>query len=273
MNNKSSNINSVSDDLADIKAYLMDHRSEICGYFYTTNKQWNDFALNRNCRSEKLWVFLISCGYALGKEQGVKTLAKVLTSLDLEQPAHPMIWFEALPLPPRMREGNTHLDLALGAIASRNCRNNGIMFDDSVPSWICFCEAKLESDISLRVTHDPKRNQLARVIENAICFQNSAKYADDVYVTVITLRASSHKYPLLKEKFDTYRENPDNLVNDLAKCCLDKRDRDNWLYPPNLTQRITDSLKLGWVYFEDLLKNIPSSDISEQLKNLWSSIY
>jgi hypothetical protein len=40
-------------------------------------------------------------------------------------------------------------------------------------SWVCFVAAKCLSDSSGDVTDDPLRNQLTRVIENALMFQAS----------------------------------------------------------------------------------------------------
>ncbi len=264
-----------SDELNDIQAYLMEHRSDIYRYFHTTNDQWRVLTQHgKEFQAERVLVFLIGCGYALGKEQGVNTLTKILTGLDLGQLAHPRIWFEAQPIPPRMNEGNTHLDLALGAIARREQTANGIMLDDSPQAWICFCEAKFNSDISLGVTHDPNRNQLARVIENAICFQNSGRYANDVCVTIITPRAFSHRRPMLERKFYEYKTNPRSLADDLIKSPLIKRSTRGWFYPPEnvLTQRVMSNLKLRRLYFEYLIENLPSSDISDQVKSLWGDI-
>ena len=259
--------------LSVIQSYLMEHKGEVCEYFYTTNEQWTDLIQHRKRpQAEKVLTFLIGCSYALSGEQGVETLTKILTGLALNQPAHPMIWFEAQPMPPRVNEGNTHLDLALGAIAKREGTASGIRFDDSAPSWICFCEAKFDSDISPGVEYDSNRNQLARVIENAICFQNSGKYPNDVYMTVITPKAFSHKRSLLEEKFSAYKSNPKSLLYDLNQCSLTKRGKTDWFYPYNVAERITKNLKLRWVYFEDLVENLPDSDISEHVKDLWNVI-
>lgn len=262
-----------SNGLSGIQSYLVDHKSVIRDYFCTTDDQWRELTeYRKRPQAEKVLTFLMGCGYALGREQGLQTLTKVLTGSVLKQPNQPMIWFEAQPIPPRMKEGNTHLDLALGAIARREGTANGIRFDTSTPSWICFCEAKVDSDISPRVKYDPNRNQLARVIENAICFQNSGKYPNDVYVTIIAPKAFSHKRPLLEKKFSAYKSNPKSLLHDLNQCRLPKRAKADWLYPYNIAERITKSLKLQWVCFEDLVENLPDSDISGQIRGLWDDI-
>jgi len=269
------NLNHSLNRLNDIRLYLMDHKSEIYRYFYTTEGRWCECTQRiKGSEAERLWVFLIGCSYALGGKYGMETLTRLLTCVDLEQPSDPKIWFECLPLPPRMDERNTSLDLALGAIARRKPKESGIRLDDLAPSWICFCEAKFGDDIKLGVEHDPNRNQLARVIENALCFQNSGIYADNVYVTIVTPKVFEHKRPLLERKFNEYKTNPRSLVDDLIKCPLIKRSEPGWFYPSEnvLTQRVMNNLKLRRVYFGDLVKNLPSSDISEQVKSLWYDI-
>jgi hypothetical protein len=260
----------VSDKLKDVQAYLIDHKDEVYSYLYTTNEQYKKFTEQiSNFRNEGIWVFLVGCGYALGKKSGVEKLTRLLTGFDLDQPVNPKIWLEAEPTEPRIKEGKTHLDIALGAISRREETGSGINLDNSAPSWICFCEAKFNSDISPSVTYDENRNQLARVIENAICFQSSGKYADNVYATIITPITFKDRRPLLEEKFNTYKANPKNLINDLVGCCLAKNRKSYWVYPTDIDQRIMSSLKLQWVYFDDLIESLPCSDISEQLKSLW----
>ena len=95
----------------------------------------------------------------MAREQGVTMLTRALTGSNQREPPNPKIWFEVLPIPPRKREGQTHLDLALGTIAKREGTESGIELDDVESPWICFCEMKWHSDISYRVTHDIHRNQ------------------------------------------------------------------------------------------------------------------
>ena len=130
-------------------------------------------------------LFLAACGYAIVGADGVARLTKILTGADLYQ-RYPKIWMEAMPLPPRKQEGNTHLDLAIGTIRGRGETKGGIELDDVSEPWICFCEMKMYSDLSHDVTHDLHRNQLARVAENALCFQHRGRYADRVDVALVT---------------------------------------------------------------------------------------
>ena len=104
----------------------------------------------------------------------------------------------ALPFSPRLREGSTHLDLAVGHITRREERvEEGTLkprgaFNCVIrhrkpgwPSvkWVVF------SDLSTRVTHDLERTQLLRVIDNAIAFQSMNEEGDPRYVDtpVVTL--------------------------------------------------------------------------------------
>ncbi|MDE2705558.1 MAG: hypothetical protein OXI35_10855, partial [Gemmatimonadota bacterium] len=149
------------------------------------------------CEDEQLWTFLAACGYAIAGAEGVKKLTKILTGSDLPQPDCAKIWMEVLPFPPRKQESNTNLDLALGTIKRREGKTSGIKLGSQSPSWICFCEMKWYSDIATRTTHDIHRNQLARVIENALYFNDNDgdrhsdcmdgdRYSDCVYVALVT---------------------------------------------------------------------------------------
>jgi len=257
----------VSKLLRNIQDNLIRFKDEIYDYFYTTDAQWNQFININNCKNEGIWVFLVSCGYALGKNQGLETLSNLLLKSDMEQPSNPKIFYEAQPISPRIDEGNTCVDLAIGAISRRQGTGSGIKFDKLAPSWICFCEAKFDSDISGKVKYDPNRNQLARVIENAICFQDSGNYVDGVYVTIITPKAYRDKRQLLERKFFDYNENKGFLLGDLNKCCLNKRQQNDWIYPEDIEQRFQKP-NLQRVYFEDLIDGIPASELSESIKIL-----
>lgn len=71
------------DTLADLQNSLMDRKDEIYKYFYTTNEQWKKLTEGiYNSNNESIWTFLVSCGYALGKQNGIETLTKLLTGSD-----------------------------------------------------------------------------------------------------------------------------------------------------------------------------------------------
>jgi hypothetical protein len=64
--------------------------------------------------NEQIWTFLVACGFAL-PSGGVAQLAHRLVGEEQSTPCS-KIWFESLPNSPRVKEGNTRVDLAVGAI-------------------------------------------------------------------------------------------------------------------------------------------------------------
>ena len=218
-------------------------------------------------RDEQLWTFLAACGYAIAGSDGVRQLTEILAGSGLHRD-NSRIWLEAMPMSPRKKEGNTHLDLALGTIRCRKGTDGGIELEDVSEPWICFGEAKLFSDLSHGVTHDPHRNQLARVAENALCFQREGRYARRIYVTLVTPKAFRFA-PVLSRlyqyKFREYETNRWDLIKDLDLCGMGKRDAPDWRYPSKVADRVK-RLELRWVTYEDLFENLPGSAISEELK-------
>lgn len=221
---------------------------------------------------EQAWTFLVGCGYAIAREQGIAELARVLTGSSHRIPANPKIWFEVLPISCRQKEGEAHLDLALGSIAVREGTGSGIKLDDVESPWVCFCEMKWYADISVSVTYDVHRNQLARVIENAVCFQDCGRYADQVYVALVTpatFRDAALKSRLYQYKFEEYNANPASLMADLEACILAKNEQVGWSYPPDLAQRVA-SFSLRWVTYDELLDRLPDSPIKPGLEDFWT---
>ena len=233
-------------------------------------EKWED-AASGEFGDEQVWTYLAACGYAIAGTDGVARLARILTGADLHQPDDSKIWLEVLPLPPRRNEGTTHLDLALGAIARREKTKSGIELNYRSAPWICFCEMKWNSDISLNVAHDPHRNQLDRVIENALCFQGKGRYADETYVALVTpaIYKDAQKNPReYQRKFGEYDNDKAKLLKDLTLCALEKRASKNWRYPDEIAQRI-EGFQLRWPTYEDLFTGIPESTISEGLQRFW----
>ena len=224
------------------------------------------------CEDEQVWTFLAACGYAIDCK-GVEKLTKILTGLDLTQPDCAKIWMEVLPLPPRELEGNTNLDLALGTITCRGKTTGGIKLGSQSPSWICFCEMKWYSDISISTTHDIHRNQLARVIENALYFNDrdedkhsdcvdGDRYSDCVYVALVTPKAFKDREVnsrLYQYKFAEYEADQGQLVKD-----LEKSEHAN----DNVADRV-GRLTLRWSTYDEIFAQIPNSAISEKLKEFW----
>ena len=213
-------------------------------------------------RDEQVWTFLAACGYAIDCK-GVEKLTKILTGLDLIQPEDAKIWMEVLPSPPRKDEGNTNLDLALGTIACREGTDGGIELGSQSPSWICFCEMKWYSDISTRTTHDIHRNQLARVIENALYFNDGDRSSGCVYVALVTPKAFKNREVnsrLYQYKFEEYEADRGHLVKD-----LEEKSEHAIGDIENRVKRLT----LLWATYDEIFANIPDSKISEELKKFW----
>jgi len=243
---------------------LNSNKDNIEPYLYLGGAEWDNLirriiaheqAQTPNFADEQVWTFLIACGYALYGEDGIKKLTKILTGSDQTKRLHSGIWFEFMPLPPRKGEGRTSIDLALGTISCREKTKGGMQLDDSKNTWVCFCEMKYNSDISTGTTHDSKRNQLLRVIENALFFRSSdsGRYADKVCVTLVTPEVFRHanvKSRLYQYKYEEYKNDPSTIISDLHKCSQ----KPNWPSPD--IKRI-DSLCLNWITYEELFANLP----------------
>jgi len=223
---------------------------------------------------EQLWTFLLGCGYAVSGTDGVQLLSELLTGKKVSRKPDRKIWLEVLPIPPRESEGNTHLDLAIGDISLRNGTYSGIELSCTANPWVCFCEMKWNADISTTVSYDVRRNQLIRVIENAICFQSKQnQYADTVYVTMVTpaiFNPSRRKSRLYQYKIEEYSSNARMILSDIQDCALrENRSYPGWKYPTDILQRIS-CLKLNWISFEQLFENLLPSVLKDDLSCFWN---
>jgi len=175
------------------------------------------------------------------------------------------IGFEVQPLSTRKgvrgnTEGNTHLDLAIGHFIRRGGRDSGgIKFNHVDNSMVCFIEAKMYSDLSTGTTHDKLRNQMTRVIENLLCFQNEAgKFPDDICFTLLTPRAFklNPKSRLYGYKYFDYLKdlsiNGSLIEYDINQLDIPKRYESNWKYPI-IASRLK-KLRLNWVTYEDIFE-------------------
>ena len=259
---------------------LKEHGNEIKQRLHLGYVHWEDLvnkieiqerAASGIFSNEQIWTFLAGCGYAISGAEGLAKLANILTGTDLPHPDDAKIWLEVLPLPPRNNEGSTHIDLAIGSIIRRGISRSGINLGRDPQPWICFCEMKWDSNISLSVKHDPDRNQLARVIENALCFQSDGRYSDEVFVALVTpatFKSPDGKYQVYQKMFREYDFDRANLHRDLDACRLGKRDKPDWKYPPDMAERV-DRLKLSWPTYENLFAGIPTSAVSGNLQWFW----
>lgn len=227
---------------------------------------------------EQLWTFLLASGYANVGLKGIEKLTQLLTGKNLK-PNSEKLWFEVLPLPPRAEEGSTNLDLAIGQIAQRKDYKSGIKLSEGENEWICFCEMKWDSDISTNVTHDPYRNQLIRVIENALTFQNNKnEYANDVFVTLVTPKKymlknrTSIKSKLYHYKFLEYKD-PKKIEEEIKACQMDYYKNYGWVYPDNIEERI-NKFKLNHQSYDELfshLSELENSDLNNNIMDFWNS--
>lgn len=226
---------------------------------------------NRECKDEEIWTFLTAMAFASGGERGTQSLQHLLTGGKSEQATCP-VWLEALPLPPRTKEGNTNLDLCMGAIQRRGMTSNGIEYDNSDRPLI-FCEMKWYSDLSYGVTGDPHRNQLIRVIENAVTFQSAThphQSPGKVHVTLVTPEAFKQRSPasrFYQYKFEHYNHpgnGPARMKFELDSCRLEPYAK-NWIYPKDIEFRLA-ALKLHWVTFEELIEKAPPTELADLVR-------
>lgn len=237
----------------------------------TTSAQLREMRLAREAknwsRNEKVWTFLVASILARSEKQ--PELMALFCGEPVSVPEPLDVWFEAQPMPPRKgregdSEGNSRIDLAFGNIAQRAGTGSGIGNGPiESGSWVCFVEAKCLSDCSSTVTYDPLRNQLARVIENLLCFQGKDGFPEKLYYfTLLTPR-------LFKENRDSrlygYKmreyQNRARLLDDIERYRIDKRGGPRYRYP-ELADRAR-VLKLNWITYEEILETVfgPNLDI------------
>lgn len=243
-------------------------KSSIFKYIFLGKVKWDDL-LGRlreaeltekdSCNDEQVWTFLACCAYAMRGPRGVESMARLLTEGEV---GANRLWIEVLPYSPRLNQGNTNLDLAFGNVSQRINKKSGIELHYQIDSAICFCDFKWLSDISLAVTHDPHRNQLVRVIENAMMFSDeNARLVHNAHVTLVTPRVfktRSQYSRLYQYKWDEYQE-PRSILGDLQSSNLTLRAK---LPDP---AEIVDRVQLHWISYEDLINEAPESDFKENL--------
>lgn len=230
------------------------------------------------CGDEQVWTTLLAAGYAdLGKNS-IEAFYRVIQeklNVSLKMPEEPNIWQEMLPLPPRKNEGNTNLDLVIGWVKNRNSGNQetkgGIELLPDDESWVAFFEMKWHSDISKSVSHSLVRNQLARVAENAVCFQSGGKLVKTPIVILVTPEyyKKNEKSRFYSYKFREYTLDPKNLLGDWKQCKLENYDKNGFVYPTNPANNIEaivkDRLKFLWLSFEELFAAMPESSAKEAI--------
>ncbi len=218
---------------------------------------------------EEIWTFLLACGYAAGGQSGSDLLIRKLSKNRCIKDGK--IFIEWLPVSPREArdEGKTHVDLAIGNIKLRQNTKGGIELEVKENSFINFCEAKWYSDIPKSVTYDQARNQLIRIIDNAICFQKEGKYADKIMVTLITpeiFKSNVRKSRLYQYKFEDYLNDKNEILEDLDlnQNRLKFRQNKKWKYPDDIPNRLKN-LELNWISYEELFYSMPNSNLKDEI--------
>lgn len=220
---------------------------------------------------EQLLLFKIVKEYL----SDTNTLYKLLTKQDRK--SHCEIAVEAQPLTPRTDERNSLLDLAMGSIKKRGTTTSGIDLDkDNEEQDFVFCEAKWKSDLSVGVTKCSFRNQLQRVIENALFFAGE-NFKGNIFVTLITPELYKKHYELgLYTRFYSYKyaEYKGNIKGTFLRE-LDLIQEANLIPFKNnknrdIIEKNLDKLILNWVTFEELFEKLKEK--FEEIKEIYNEI-
>ncbi|MBP6782168.1 MAG: hypothetical protein KA152_00140 [Verrucomicrobiales bacterium] len=265
-------------------------------FFRITDDRWSHLVRRLNDQleagrpdfyDEVVWTFLLGISYAASGWDGIRKLESLLSGTAVDPSAQHPIRLEALPMPPRSKEGNTNVDLAIGAITDRPsvkvdttdrpAKEGGIAYDPTLGSSITFCEMKWYSDISKNVTHDQHRNRLSRVIENAVTFQINKQCVERITVTLVTPRifvGTEPKSRLYHYKLEEYK-NPEILLREWQRSYrrMPKRSHSDWKYPENdhLLDILTNRFTLQHLSFEELFEKAPESAFTPLLQEFLSA--
>lgn len=203
-------------------------------------------------KNEVVWTYLIG---ALAKKN--KEIYKRIAGFDYS--INHSIFFESQPQTPYIGiEGNSYIDMALGALEIRSGTTSGIKYSRYFGNDICFVEAKYLSDLSVKTEHSPIRNQMDRVLENLLCIYGDNMFPNKVVFTLLTPRKfkQTHGTRLYYYKFHEYEKNLKNNKEKLAnkiELSLDSKRYNNFEYPISLEKRL-DGLTLNWITYEELLE-------------------
>lgn len=246
---------------------------------------------NDGLQDEQVWTLLFTYGFVAlpgQPEEGLSTLGNALTQGTFGAGPPAQAWLEMQPLPPRQgvygkAESNTEIDLAVGDLEIRAGTETGIKFrGGSGAGRVCLVEAKWLSDIASKTKHDHSRNQLARVIETGLTFQNQAvnpALPGAVHVTLLTpscfrvggdcgSRLYFYKFREYSAALKNYEPGSQHLPSilwDIRQAEIPKRQSSTaWRYP-DLAERLP-VLKLHWVTYEELFQAMPASEFKTALQ-------
>lgn len=269
-----------------MQTWIKNETNRLRSFFRLTDDRWNHLvrrlddqleAGHPDFYDEVVWTFLLGVSYAASGWDGIRKLESLLSDATGDPTVQHPIWLEALPMPPRNKEGNTNVDLAIGAIGPRAGKEGGIAYDPSLGSSVTFCEMKWYSDISKSVTHDQHRNQLSRVIENAVTFQGNDQFVKQVTVTLVTpqiFKDTEPKSRLYHYKLEEYK-NPEILLREWRRSYqrMPKRSHTDWKYPDDsqLLDILTNRFTLQHLSFEELFEKAPESAFTPHLQEFLSA--
>lgn len=226
-------------------------------------------------------VFLSKIVEEYLKENKVEKLYELLTRGNSKiTPSNIKYGIEAQPLTHREKEGNTYLDLAMGSIKKRGSTESGIELDATNREQdFVFCEAKWKSDLSVGVSKCSIRNQLQRVIENALIFAGG-NFKGNIFVTLITPELYKKHYELglntrfYSCKYFEYKGNTRgtflrelDLIKELGVIPFnDEKGVERKSKYREIVEKNLDKLILNWVTFEELFVEISNDSLKSEYK-------
>lgn len=224
-------------------------------------------------KDEALLVYKIVRAYSDANEEG--KLYELLTG---ESHNNPFLFLEAQPYSQRKHEGNTNLDLAMGSIKKRKGTESGIQYDSkNQEKHFLFLEAKWDSDISVGVKYCTIRNQLQRVIDNALYFSFNPESINKIYVVLLTPKKYKNCFEeKLNSRFYGYKYGEYSLDSSIILRELEMiKSELPWKEGENLDSLIQENIKkltLNWVTFEELIEKITKNSVKEEIKTVYEKI-
>lgn len=140
-----------------------------------------------------------------------------------------------------------------------------------------FLEAKWDSDISVGVKYCTIRNQLQRVIDNALYFSFNPESIDKIYVTLLTPKKYKDCYEeklnsrFYGYKYGEYSSDSSIILRELEII----KSELPWKEEKNLDLLIQENIKkltLNWVTFEELLEKISGNSIREEIEVVYKKL-
>lgn len=216
----------------------------------------DDFKKANIFNNEIIWTYLIG---NIAKNNN--NIYRMITNFDIEKDHS--IYFEGQPQTPYLRiEGNSYIDMALGALKIRDNTTSGLNYSKECGNEVCFVEAKYLSDLSTKTEHSPIRNQMDRVIENLINLVDDSNFPDKVVFTLLTPRIFRTEFGtrIYSYKFNEYRDslldNCDSIVDKVELSKNNELKRFEYSKQLGFIEKQLKRLELNWVTFEDIFEKV-----------------